>query len=184
MAGSGNRIAATARLTQREVSVHDEESFGRYVMGAYPGLLRRARLLVGDHGHAEDLVQVSLESVYAHWRRVRQPDAYLRTVMARKVIGWNARRWNNELPTDPVPDPACVVGPAGDPDLSASVRQALMTLPPEQRAVVVLRYFDDCSEAEIAVALGCSTGTVKSRASRALAALRTNGLLAEEGQMR
>jgi RNA polymerase sigma factor (sigma-70 family) len=59
-----------------------------------------------------------------------------------------------------------------------------MALPPEQRAVVVLRYFDDCSEADIAAALKCSTGTVKSRASRALASLRANGLLTEEGHMR
>lgn len=168
---------------RKEVTLRDEESFGRYVMGAYPGLLRRARLLVGDHGHAEDLVQVSLESAYAHWRRVQQPDAYLRTVMTRKLIGWRARRWNGELPTYPLPETqGAEVG--GDFDLSSGVRQALMSLPPEQRAVVVLRYLDDCSEAEIAAALGCSAGTVKSRASRALAALRANGLLAEEGQMR
>jgi RNA polymerase sigma-70 factor (sigma-E family) len=162
------------------VHLHDEESFGRYVMSAYPALLRRARLLVGDHGLAEDLVQVSLESVYAHWRRVREPDAYVRTVMARKVIGWRARRWNSELPTDPLPDSG---SGTDDLDLASSVRQALMSLPPEQRAVVVLRYFDDCSEADIATVLGCSTGTVKSRAARALATLRANGLLAEEGQM-
>ena len=164
--------------------MRDEESFGRYVMGAYPALLRRARLLVGDHGHAEDLVQVSLESVYAHWRRVQEPDAYVRTVMARKVMGWRARRWNGELPTDPLPETEPGSDRAGELDLSATVRQALMALPPEQRAVVVLRYFDDCSEAEIATALGCSAGTVKSRAARALAALRANGLLAEEGQLR
>lgn len=162
----------------------EEESFGRYVIEAYPALLRRARLLVGDHGHAEDLVQVSLASAYPHWRLVRQPDAYLRTVMARKAIGWRARRWHRELPTNPLPDPADRSDRAGDFDLGGAVRQALMTLPAEQRAVVVLRYFDDCSEADIAAALKCSTGTVKSRASRALAALRAGGLLAEEGQMR
>jgi RNA polymerase sigma-70 factor (sigma-E family) len=161
-----------------------EESFGRYVIEAYPALLRRARLLVGDYGHAEDLVQVSLASAYTHWRLVRQPDAYLRTVMARKAIGWRARRWHGELPTDRLPDLADGSDRAGDFDLGGAVRQALMSLPPEQRAVVVLRYFDDCSEADIAAALKCSTGTVKSRASRALVALRANGLLAEEGQMR
>ena len=166
------------------MSLHDEETFGRYVMGAYPGLLRRARLLVGDHGHAEDLVQVSLELLYAHWRRVRQPDAYVRTVMARKVIGLRARRWNNELPTDPLPEAAAEADSVNAFELNASVRQALTALPAEQRAVLVLRYFDDCSEAEIATTLGCSTGTVKSRAARALAALRASGLLAEEGQLR
>ena len=162
----------------------DEESFGRYVIESYPMLLRRARLLVGDYGHAEDLVQVSLASAYTHWRRVRQPDAYLRTVMTRKAIGWRARRWHGELPTDPMPDTVDGSDGTGDLDLGGAVRQALMTLPSEQRAVVVLRYFDDCSEADIAAALKCSTGTVKSRASRALAALRASGLLAEEGQMR
>ncbi|HMC40351.1 MAG TPA: SigE family RNA polymerase sigma factor [Acidimicrobiales bacterium] len=162
----------------------DEESFGRYVMEAYPALLRRARLLVGDAGHAEDLVQLALASAFTHWRTVRQPDAYLRTVMARKAIGWRARRWHGELPTDPLPDSADGSVQAGDFDLGGAVRQALMTLPAEQRAVVVLRYFDDCSEADIAAALKCSPGTVKSRASRALAALRASGLLAEEGQMR
>jgi RNA polymerase sigma-70 factor (sigma-E family) len=164
--------------------VLDEESFGRYVIEAYPALVRRARLLVGDHGHAEDLVQVSLASAYTHWRRVRQPDAYLRTVMTRKAIGWRARRWRGELPTETLPDSADGSCRSADCDLGGAVRQALMALPPQQRAVVVLRYFDDCSEADIAVTLKCSTGTVKSRASRALAALRANGLLAEEGQLR
>ena len=164
--------------------MRDEESFGRYVMEAYPDLVRRAVLLVGDHGHAEDLVQISLASVYAHWRRVREPDAYVRTVMTRKAIGWRIRRWHSELPTDPLPEAAGGADWLAECDLSSVVRQALMALPPEQRAVVVLRYFDDCSEADIAAALQCSTGTVKSRASRALVALRTNGLLTEEGHMR
>ena len=164
--------------------MHDEESFGRYVMGAYPGLLRRARLLVGDQGRAEDLVQVSLESLCARWRAVRDPEPYMRTVMTRKLIGWRARRWIGELPTDPLPEPPSDPDSSDGVDLSASVRQALMSLPPDQRAVLVLRYFDDCSEADIATALGCSPGTVKSRASRALAALRGSGLLTEEGQIR
>lgn len=166
------------------MTLRDEESFGRYVMEAYPDLVRRAVLLVGDHGHAEDLVQISLASVYAHWRRVREPDAYVRTVMTRKAIGWRIRRWHSELPTDPLPEAAGGADWLAESDLSSVVRQALMALPPEQRAVVVLRYFDDCSEADIAAALQCSTGTVKSRASRALVALRTNGLLTEEGHMR
>jgi RNA polymerase sigma-70 factor (sigma-E family) len=163
--------------------VGDEESFGRYVLDAYRGLVRRGVLLVGDRGHAEDLVQVSLTAVYLHWRRVREPDAYVRTVMARTAIGWRARHWNGELPTDPLPD-AAEASSLGDADVSGDVRNALMALPAEQRAVMVLRYFDDCSEAEIAAALKCSVGTVKSRASRALASLRINGLLAEEGQIK
>lgn len=164
--------------------MRDEESFGRYVMEAYPNLVRRAVLLVGNRGHAEDLVQVSLAAAYGKWGRIRQPDAYVRTVMTRTAIGWRARRWNGETPTDPLPDPVVAVDRATDSDLSSAVRAALLELPAEQRAVMVMRYFDDCSEAEIAAALGCSAGTVKSRASRALTSLRARGLLSEEGQLR
>lgn len=164
--------------------MRDEEGFGRYVMEAYPDLLRRATLLVGSRSQAEDLVQSSLAAVYVRWSRVRQPDAYVRTVMTRTAIGWRARRWVGELPTHPLPDTLVAGDRTAQSDLSAAVRTALMELPAEQRAVVVMRYFDDWSEAEIASALDCSAGTVKSRASRALAALRTKGLLAEEGQLR
>jgi len=129
-------------------------------------------------------VQTALVSAYPRWHRVEQPAAYLRTVMTRTAIGWRARRWNGEHATDPLPDRVQHGDALAEVDLGGVVRRALMSLPVEQRAVVVLRYFDDCSEAEIAQVLGCSTGTVKSRASRALAALRANGLLAEEGQIR
>ena len=162
----------------------DEESFGRYVMDSYAGLLRRAVLLTGDRGRAEDLVQSSLAAAYVRWGRINEPGAYLRTVMARTAIGWRARRWNGELPTVELPEESSDRDALADADLTSAVRRALMTLPPEQRAVLVLRYFDDCSEAEIAEALGCSVGTVKSRASRGLSTLRATGLLAEEGQIR
>lgn len=164
--------------------MRDEESFGRYVMEAYPNLVRRAVLLVGNRSHAEDLVQSSLAAAYGKWGRIRQPDAYVRTVMTRTAIGWRARRWNGETPTDPLPEPPGIPDSIADSDLSSVVKCALMALPAEQRAVVVMRYFDDSTEAEIAAALGCSVGTVKSRASRALASLRSKGLLAEEGQLR
>ena len=167
-----------------EVIVADEESFGRYVMDSYAGLLRRAVLLTGDRGRAEDLVQSSLAAAYVRWRRINEPGAYLRTVMARTAVGWRTRRWNGELPTVDLPDRPSDRDGVADSDLTSAVRRALMTLPPEQRAVLVLRYFDDCSEAEIAEALGCSAGTVKSRASRGLSALRATGLLAEEGRIR
>lgn len=164
--------------------MRDEEAFGRFVLAAYPGLLRRAYFLVGDRGHAEDLVQSALATGYLRWRRVHEPEAYLRTVMARTAIGWRSRRWNGECPTDPLPDGVETRDAFADVDRFDVVRRALMSLPMEQRAVVVLRYFDDCTEAEIARVMGCSIGTVKSRASRALTALRDSGLLAEEGQLR
>jgi RNA polymerase sigma-70 factor (sigma-E family) len=163
------------------VRVQDHDDFTQFVLESYPWLLRRALLLVGDHSRAEDLVQTSLISVYPRWRRVRDPQAYLRTVMVRTAIGWRRRRWSAELPTDSVPDREFESDRTDDLALADAVRRALMSLNPDQRAVVVLRYFEDCSEAETARALGCSVGTVKSRASRAFAALRSSGLLAEEG---
>lgn len=161
--------------------MHEDDDFTRFVLESYATLLRRAFLLVGDHSRAEDLVQTSLISVYPRWRRVKDPAAYLRTVMVRTAMGWRRRRWNAELPTDPLPDLQTSPDRADDLALADSVRRALMSLTPDQRAVVVLRYFEDCSEADTARALGCSIGTVKSRASRAFAALRASGLLAEEG---
>jgi RNA polymerase sigma-70 factor (sigma-E family) len=164
------------------VRVHDDDDdFTQFVLESYAGLLRRAFLLVGDHGRAEDLVQTSLIAFYPRWRRVSDPAAYLRTVMIRTALGWRRRRWNAELPSDPVPDTAGRADRADDVALADVVRRALMALSADQRAVVVLRYFEDCSEADTARALGCSVGTVKSRASRALAALRASGVLAEEG---
>ncbi len=157
--------------------MRDDEAFTRFVMQAYPGLLRRAFLLVGDHGRAEDLVQTSLASAYGRWGRIRQPEAYLRTVMTRHAVRWGARRWNREYPTGNLPERSVGAGTPADVDLSVAVQRALMSLPVEQRAVVVQRYFDGCTEAEIAKALRCSPGTVKSRSSRALAALRASGML-------
>lgn len=164
--------------------MRDDEGFERFVLDAYPALMRRAFLLVGDHGHAEDLVQTALVAAYQRWRRIREPQAYVRTVMARAAIGWRSRRWRGETPTDRLPEQPHPHDALADADLTDAVRRALLALPVEQRAVVVLRYYDDCSEAEIADVLGCSVGTVKSRASRALTALRAGGLLAEEGNLR
>jgi RNA polymerase sigma factor (sigma-70 family) len=101
--------------------------------------------------------------------------------MSRTAIGWRPRRWNGERPTGALPDNAAPGHALADRDTGAIVRQALMALPADQRAVVVLRYYEGCSEAEIAAVLGYAPGTVKSRASRALASLRQSGLLAEEG---
>jgi RNA polymerase sigma factor (sigma-70 family) len=100
--------------------------------------------------------------------------------MARLATRWRSRRWLGEVPTDPVPDARTDDPVAGVPEALA-VRRALGALPAAQRAVLVLRYFDDRSEAEIAEMLHCSVGTVKSRASRALQSLRERGLLREPG---
>jgi RNA polymerase sigma-70 factor (sigma-E family) len=164
--------------------VRDEEGFARFVLESYAGLLRRAYLLVGDHGRAEDLVQTALAAAYPRWDRIDEPGAYLRTSMVRTAIGWRRRRWSAEQPTDRLPERVSSADPTGDTELAMVLHRALRSLPPEQRAVLVLRYYDDASESEIADLLGCSPGTVKSRAARALAALRGCGLLTEEEQAR
>ncbi|HEY7225582.1 MAG TPA: SigE family RNA polymerase sigma factor [Micromonosporaceae bacterium] len=156
------------------------EAFAEFVAASYPGLVRTAYLLTGDRGHAEDLVQQCLLATYRSWSRVDEPGAYVRASMARLATRWRSRRWLGEVPTDPVPDARTDDPVAGVPEALA-VRRALGALPAAQRAVLVLRYFDDRSEAEIAEMLHCSVGTVKSRASRALQSLRERGLLREPG---
>jgi RNA polymerase sigma-70 factor (sigma-E family) len=156
----------------------DREAFSAFVTGSYRSLVRTAFLLVGDPGHAEDLVQSALIRTMRSWSRLRAPEAataYTRTTLVRLAGRWRARRWHGEIPSVTVPD-----SPDADPQSATAldVRAALATLPWEQRAVLVLRYFDDLTEADTAQVLGCSLGTVKSRANRALAALRATGLLA------
>ena len=153
--------------------------FGDFVRARYASLLRTAYLLLGDRGLAEDLVQTGLEKTLGAWDRlagVEVAEAYTRTTMVRLVGRWGRRRWHGEIPTSQLPDRDAA--PARDAGLEVDVRKALARLPWEQRAVLVLRYFDDLTEREIAAVLGCGVGTVKSRASRALDALRRDGLLA------
>ncbi len=156
-----------------------ERAFAEFVTARYSGLVRIGYLLTGDRGKAEDLVQHALLGTYRSWRRLDAPanaEAYTRASMVRLAARWRGRRWRAEVPTEPLPEVA--VGDHGPVVVTAeAVRRALAALPANQRAVLVLRYFDDRSEAEIARLLGCSVGTVKSRASRALAALRAAGLL-------
>lgn len=150
------------------------EPFDEYVARSYQQLVRSAYLLVGDLGHAEDLVQSALVRCLQHWDRIESADAYVRQTLVRLATRWRRRRWHGELPREQLPDSA---GSGADLDVAVDVRSALAHLPWQQRAVLVLRYFDDRSEAETAQLLSCSIGTVKSRASRALTALRAAGLL-------
>jgi RNA polymerase sigma-70 factor (sigma-E family) len=159
----------------------DDAPFREFVAGRYPSLVRTAYLLTGDRGHAEDLVQTSLLRTYGAWRRLADPgnaEAYTRKVMVRLAGRWRARRWRGERPADRLPEVAAEDGAAAV-DLADAVRSALLSLPVTQRSVLVLRFYEQRTEAEIADVLGCSVGTVKSRANRGLAALRTAGLLAE-----
>jgi RNA polymerase sigma-70 factor (ECF subfamily) len=154
----------------------DEDAFRDFVVGRSASYLRTAYLLTGDWGHAEDLLQTSLAKVYRAWGRLdghENLDAYVRRVMVNTQTTWWRRAWKAEqttgtgtLPDWPGPD---AVDASDDRD---RLRRALLTLPARQRAVVVLRHYEDMSEAEVARTLGCSVGTVKSQCARGLAKLR------------
>lgn len=139
-----------------------------------PALSRTAYLLTGDHQLAEDLLQSALASTYRHSRRVRDgnPVAYVRQAMHREQISWWRRRRPAEhLSGEPV-DRRGVEDVAADVVNRVTLVRALAQLPPRQRAVVVLRFYDDLTEAETARVLGCAVGTVKRQAHDALARLR------------
>ena len=149
----------------------------------WAGLVRLAFGLTGDRWLAEDLAQTALVSAYASWWRVRRaddPDAYVRRILINASNSRFRRRRPSEQPQamsefpGTVPDHASVVG-----DRSALVA-ALAELPPRQRAVIVLRFWEDLSDAQTAAILGCSASTVRSQVSRALAKLRCSSSLAEE----
>ena len=156
-----------------------EQEFHDFVVGSWHSLLRTAYLLTGDHGEAEDLVQSTLVKVHRHWERIERRDAP--GVFARRVmINLNSSIWRRrvrlrEQPTDTLPDPSRR-GTDGDQmaayDLRDQLRRACLTLPPRQRAVLVLRYFEDMTEADAARTLGISVGAVKSQTSRGLERLR------------
>ncbi|MEV6693766.1 SigE family RNA polymerase sigma factor [Micromonospora sp. NPDC051196] len=154
----------------------DEERFREFVLQQWGPLTRTAYLLTGDRGVAEDLVQSALEKTHRRWGRILRKDApgvYVRRVMVNTAVSWRRRRRTVEVP---LLDADAVASP--DDYHRAENRhqllQALRRLPPRMRAVLVLRYFEDLSEADIARVLGCSTGTVKSQASRGLARLRAD----------
>jgi len=148
------------------------EGFDAFVVARGPALLRTAYLLTGDRQLAEDLLQTSLASTARHWPRVRSgsPEAYVRQAMVRENVSWWRRRKVTEVVTDQVPEQVAAV--RGDLDQRLALDAALRQLTPKQRAVLVLRFYDDLSEQQTAHALGCSVGTVKSQAHRALARLR------------
>jgi len=159
--------------------------FEEFVTARSGALWRSAYLLTGDRQRAEDLLQTALVKAWRRWGSIERPEAYVRAAIATTYTDWWRRRWSGEVPTDAVPDVPGVAEHA-DPtgvEVRRDVLAALATLPRGQRAVVVLRYFDDLTEQQAADALGVSVGTVKSQTSRALAALRTSPLFATEGEL-
>ncbi|MBO3747204.1 SigE family RNA polymerase sigma factor [Streptosporangiaceae bacterium NEAU-GS5] len=151
----------------------DEAAFDEFVGARSTALLRTAILVCGASTHdAEDLVQGALERVYRHWPRIRHdnPEAYARRALVNSAITRaRRRRVIREISFARPPE-----GAVDSPDLG--LRDALLDelrrLPPRMRAVLVLRYWEDLSEAETAAVLGCSVGTVKSQAARGLARVR------------
>ena len=154
-----------------------DDAFTEFVTASWPSLYRTAYLLVGDRGLAEDLVQTALAKTYASWGNVRDlgaARAYARTTLVNTASSWFRKRgWRAEQPTELVDGGSYDDDPTERPAMAAALAQ----LAPRQRAVVVLRFYEDLSVAETARALRCSEGTVKSQTSDALSKLR--GLLGE-----
>jgi RNA polymerase sigma-70 factor (sigma-E family) len=171
------------------VSAESDEEFREFMRGRWPAMVRLAYGLTGDLGHAEDVAQAAFARAYASWSRVAgtgDPDAYVRRIVINENRGRFRKRRVAEDLVAAVPERPGRPGrsAAGTTDMadalsdSAALLSALRRLAPRQRAVIVLRYWMDMSEAETAAALSCSVGTVKSQASRALAALRGSAELA------
>ena len=154
----------------------DDEEFGVFVAQAWPGLVRTALLLTGDRTRAEDLAQEALVRTHRRWRAVRRsdaPTAYVRAAMVNLHRSWWRRRARREVLVDSPPDRASAAGDWGVPTETDEVlAAALATLPPRMRATLVLRFYEDLSERQVADALGCAVGTVKSQTSRGLGQLR------------
>ncbi|GLW08295.1 RNA polymerase sigma24 factor [Microtetraspora sp. NBRC 13810] len=152
----------------------EEHDFGAFVAARATSLLRVAYLACGDRTEAEDLLQTALERTYRNWdRTVRHddPEPYVRRVIINAAISRARRR--ALLRIIPMHSPPETSARAGDPDLLHVLMEALRALPPRQRAVIVLRYWEDLTEPQTAEVLGCAVGTVKSQTSKAMAKLRS-----------
>ena len=149
-----------------------EEEFAEFAAASAPRLRRAAFLLCGDWHTAEDLAQTALAKVFVSWRKVRRQDAahaYASRTLVNCYLADKRRRRSTEILTGQLPDSPAML-PA--PETRMVVLDALATLPPRSRAVVVLRYWADLSVDQAADVLGCSPGTVKTLGARALDKLR------------
>ena len=184
----GGRGSERARETIAGAVPHQLEAaridadFREFVRSRGRALLQSAYLLTGNLADAEDLVQSALAKTFQAWNRIEDHkalDGYVRRAIVNTHISWWRRRRVDEYPTDEIPDqPAADT--SGNRELHDTLQRAIDRLPQRMRAAVVLRYFEDMSEAEVADVLGVSQGTVKSTVSRAVAKLRTDSdLLAE-----
>jgi RNA polymerase sigma-70 factor (sigma-E family) len=160
-----------------------DEEFREFMHARWPAMVRLAYALTGDRGHAEDVAQTAFAKAYAAWPRVRRagnPEAYVRRI----VVNENHNRFRKRRVSEHLTDapPAVLTPDNADLDGRTTLICALQRLGPRQRAVVVLRYWLGMSETETAATLNCAVGTVKSQASRALAILRENTDLVDEGR--
>lgn len=177
-----------ARPAADQADQAEDDAFRGFVVARWSALVRTAYLMTGDHGRAEDLVQTTLERMHKHWRRIERrdaPEVYARRVMINEIVASGRRQRFREVPLGHAPEPAApawsargigsgpprdqVADPVVDRD---AMWQALSTLPARMRAVVVLRFYEDLTEADTAALLDCSVGTVKSQTSRGLDRLR------------
>jgi RNA polymerase sigma-70 factor (sigma-E family) len=150
-----------------------DQDFEEFVAARWTALYRLSYLLTASPAAAEDLLQTSLEKAYVRWGRIggmEHAEAYVRRIVANTYVSGRRRAWVREEPRDQMPETANAVD-------GALLDRALLwplvcALPARQRAVIVLRYYEDLSEADIATTLGCAPGTVKSQASAAMKALR------------
>jgi RNA polymerase sigma-70 factor (sigma-E family) len=145
------------------------EDFEEFARAGIPRLYRNAWLLTGDRHHAEDLVQETVANMLKTWSRIDNPGAYARAALARNFVSQRRRRSWSERPTAEVPERAERVG---DPELRMTLQTALAELAPLDRAVLVLRFFEDRSVEQVALDLGKNASAITTRTSRALDRLR------------
>lgn len=156
------------------MKAEQQVEFGEFVTGRSQALLRTAFLLTGDRARSEDLVQSSLAKLYVSWDRIRDKgaiDAYARRVLVTTATSLSRRRWWGEVPVAAAPEMYAEDFSVAR-DLHGTLWPLVLALPAGQRAVLVLRYYEELTEAEVADVLRISPGTVKSQTSRALTALR------------
>lgn len=156
---------------------HDEQEFAEYFARRQDAVRRTAYLLCGDWHRADDLAQIAFVALHRRWRKVRDRaalDAYVRKTLVRASIDESRRPWRRERFVDEMPEPPPHQEGIDDHVVNRETLLAgLRAVPPRQRAVLVLRYFEGLDVSAAAKALGCSEGTVKSQTARGLTALRT-----------
>ena len=173
-ARTGAGVMSSADVVGRDKDAQRDAEFSEYMAARQPSLLRTAYLLAGDRHTAEDLVQTALAKLYLSWDKVQRQDSldgYVRRILVNEHNSLWRRPWKKrETTTSELPEQAAEPQQGG-PD--TELWELVQSLPRKQRAAVVLRYYEQLSEAETAAILGVSVGTVKSQTSRALATLRT-----------